>query len=578
MSLPAVRGLRRPFLALALACLALIAAPLISADSGSAAAARADDQTLSSSGAGQPPPAEALYVCPMHPQVRSHEPGQCPICGMNLVQRAGARPDAGQPADDDPRAGHAHVTSEQAPVQPREPPASGTYVCPMHPQVRSHEPGQCPICGMNLVQRAGAAASSRASADGDPHAGHAHAEPAEAGLPAARSDAPLPGTRAADATSQMDAPSSSGGLYVCPMHPQIQQAEPGQCPICGMNLVQHEASAAAGSEQSPALAVSAAALQRLGVRTGTVERAQLVPRQRAPARVLALPAQQQRVQARIDGWVERLHVRAAGEEVRAGQVLAELYSPEIERLRAEFALGEAAAAGAAARLRRLGVARTDIKALREGKRTRIPLRAPVAGVVRAISVREGARVGAEDVLFDIDGLEGRWIEARLPLAQSLALGEIESAQLRLPGGERVIELEGRWERVPQLDPVTQTQALRLAVGAEQVALPLEAYVEVELLGAPRPAALLVPRSAVIRTAEGARVVQRDRDGALRPRAVQLGAFAGDRVEVISGLNEGEEVVVSGQFLLDAEADLSGALQRLGVDARPAAAMEHSHGH
>jgi membrane fusion protein, copper/silver efflux system len=470
------------------------------------------------------------------------------------------------------------------PAQSADPAAAAKlFVCPMHPQIRQHEPGSCPICGMRLVERATAAKATTAAsgADAEPtehgeHHGHAHAtSEGSASLPPVRAALALPGTRADSAN---EAPAA--GLYVCPMHPQIQQDGPGRCPLCGMALVQRQARAPAQAqaEEAPGLAISSAALQRLGVRTGVVERAQLQPRQRAPGRVLALPAQQRRVQARVEGWVERLQVRAVGERVRAGQVLAEIYAPEVERIRAEFSLGEAATAGAAERLRRLGLATADIEALRKGGAARIPLRAPLSGVVRAIEVREGARVGVDSLLFEIDGLDGRWIEARLPLAQSLALGEVASAHLRLPGSAQSIELAGEWQRLPQLDPISQTQALRLAVAAEQVPLPLEAYVELELIGTPRPPQLLVPRSAVIRTAEGARVVQRGADGQLRPRAVQLGAFAGDRVEVVSGLNEGDEVVVSGQFLLDAEADLTGALQRLGLAARPAAATEHAHGH
>ncbi len=564
----------------------------------------------------EPAAARAGYVCPMHSQIRGDAGDSCPICGMRLVQRAPAADAEAQtatpaaaaaaPADHD----HDHAAASGArdatlPSDKAAPPLPGTaaasspakagaYVCPMHPQIRGDAGDSCPICGMRLVQRAPADAPANASrmttsaaaeaAPADLHHGHDHGSDQDhtdpttsaPALPAATAAPALHGTAGAD--TRADA-----GAYVCPMHPQIRGDAGDSCPICGMALVRRAASSDAMSQsgtsvEAPGLTISAVALQRLGVRTGVVERRQLKPVQRAPGRVLALPAGQRRVQARVEGWLERLHVRAVGERVRAGQVLAEIYSPEIERIRPEFALGEAAAAGAAERLRRLGLAAADIERIREGGRARIPLRAPVSGVIRAIEVREGARVSAESVLFDIDGLDGRWIEARLPLAQAIALGEVASARLRLPGSAETIALEGAWERLPQVDPLTQTQALRLAVDAEQVALPLEAYVELELTGAPRPAQLLIPRSAVIRTAEGARVVQRATNGELRPRAVSLGAFAGDQVEVVSGLNEGDAIVVSGQFLLDAEADLTGALQRLfGSEAAPSA-TGHAHEH
>jgi Cu(I)/Ag(I) efflux system membrane fusion protein len=591
---------------------------------GAARVGHAAPQAEPAAAASSPAKAGA-YVCPMHPQIRGDAGDSCPICGMRLVQRAPADADASrmttpavaEAAPTDLHHGHDHGPDQEhadattsAPALPAATAApalpgtaaadtqadtradTGGYVCPMHPQIRGDAGDSCPICGMRLVQRAPAdAGASRMTtpavaeaAPTDLHHGHDHGPDREhadvttsaPALPAATAAPALPGTAGADTRADT-------GAYVCPMHPQIRGDAGDSCPICGMALVRREASSDAMSQsgtsvEAPGLAISAVALQRLGVRTGVVERRQLKPVQRAPGRVLALPAGQRRVQARVEGWLERLHVRAIGEQVRAGQVLAEIYSPEIERIRPEFALGEAAAAGAAARLRRLGLAAADIERIREGGRARIPLRAPVSGVIRAIEVREGARVSAESVLFDIDGLDGRWIEARLPLAQAIALGEVASARLRLPGSAETIELEGAWERLPQVDPLTQTQALRLAVDAEQVALPLEAYVELELTGTPRPAQLLIPRSAVIRTAEGARVVQRAANGELRPRAVSLGAFAGDQVEVVSGLDEGDAIVVSGQFLLDAEADLTGALQRMfGSDTVPSA-TGHAHEH
>lgn len=315
------------------------------------------------------------------------------------------------------------------------------------------------------------------------------------------------------------------------------------------------------------------------MRLQPVQRGQLRSGLRVPAQVLALPAQRHALEVRASGWVQRLVVSTEGQPVRAGELLAELYLPEVEALRVELGLAPELAAGAAERLRRLGIAERDITALREGRlRQRLPLRAPADGVVSELAVVEGQRVDPGSRLFLIEGRQ-QWLQARVPLSRAHALAEgVHSARLRLPHEAGWWWLDGEWQRAELVDSLTQTQAWRLALDTLTEGLPIGSYAEVELFGPPRPPQLLVPRSAVLRHADEARVVRRDAQGRLGLQRVRLGAAEGGQAEVLEGLAPGDSVVVRAQFLIEAEAELDGVLQRWARTPPPAHDhCSHDHG-
>lgn len=368
---------------------------------------------------------------------------------------------------------------------------------------------------------------------------------------------------AAIATPMAVAPTEGRTMFVCPMHPQIQQDAPGTCPLCGMNLVERRPAATptiAASSRVP-LAIDAGRLQRLGVRLSPVERGALQPRARAAGEVIALPGDLVEVQARTAGWVERLHVRQIGIAVEAGTVLAELYLPDVERVRAELALDADLAAGSAERLRRLGVAPRDLEALRDGQLgRRVPLRAPQSGVVAAITVATGAAIAPGQTLFRIEPRDRHWIEARLPVGTADAFGSIvASARLTVPGRTETVPLDGPWTRSERVDADTQTVAWRTPLPAAAEGLVVGRYVAVELSAAPRATQWLVPRSAVLRHAGNDRLVVRDAEGQLTLHRVRVGATDGQRVEVLEGVGAGDAVVTRSAFLIDAEAEIDGLL-------------------
>lgn len=417
-------------------------------------------------------------------------------------------------------------------VASAEPTTESVYVCPMHPHVQQHGPGTCPICGMTLVEKA--------------------------------------------------APPAAGEREILywydPMRPEVQFDRPGKSPFMDMDLVPRYADEAAPG--SAGVTVDPALAQSLGIRAGQVVRETVRPRFRVPARVAEDARGVARVQARSEGWVERLHVRAEGDPVRAGAVVAEIYAPEWVRAQEELLLGDDIAIAAAERLRRFGIAEADIRAIRdEGRaRRRLPLRAPVAGVVRSLSVREGARVGADGALLEIVPRASVWLEAQLFPHQIAQLGSARAeGEFRLPGlSDRLWRAESTYVE-PAANPATQTVTVRFAVDNTDGTLPLGAWLDAEIAGAAREGVLLSPASAVIRSADGARVVRARDDGRYAVQAVAIGARYGDRLEIREGLDEGDRIVVSGQFLLDAEADLRGGLERLNAAPAAAPADEHAHG-
>jgi Cu(I)/Ag(I) efflux system membrane fusion protein len=447
-----------------------------------------------------------------------------------------------RPAHDALPAATAPTTAKQSAADAAA--AQPVYVCPMHPHIRQHGSGQCPICGMALVLQEGAV------------------EPAS------------PATTAPAANGTMPVSPSAPGAgdrkilyYYDPMRPDVHFERPGPSPFMDMDLVPKyaEAQAATGVRVDPAL------LQSLGIRTATPTRREVRPRVRVPARVVADAQGQARLQARVSGWIEQLQLRAPGQSVVAGSVIAELYSPELVQAQEELLLGGDTAAGAAERLRRLGIADIDIQAVRHSgqARRRLPVRAPASGVVTELGVREGSRVSPDTLIADVSARSAVWVEAQVFPAQKLLLGEDVEATFTLPGLP-----DRRWRAnhgrpVPVADATTQTLPIRFALDNRD-ALPLGTQLDAELRGTPREDVLLAPASAIIRKANGAWVLVERSPNRFAPVAVQLGPRYDDGIEIREGLAIDDRIVISGQFLLDAEADLQAGLTGLAAaaDAAP----------
>lgn len=391
------------------------------------------------------------------------------------------------------------------------------------------------------------------------HATHAHAEhghlPAQ---PVGAATARLPGTEAPQAT-----------LYVCPMHPQITSETPSSCPICGMALVARSRGAA---QAAPVIEVDGGLRQALGVRTAAVERRVLSPRVRAPAEVVADQHRIRHVHTRVPGWIETLRVHALGERVRAGQVLLELYAPDLVAAQEDYLIalrsggdGSRAQRSAGERLRRLGVDDDFIAALaqRGSSLKRVPVLAPSSGVLTMLDVRHGMYVEPSTVMFEIADLDEVWVSVSVfpEELERLGSGTIFVA-LNLPNQpDRLWRGEVSYV-YPNQDAMTRTVQLRVPVPNRRGLLRVGQYMEARLRGEEGEPVLTVPSEAVIRTADGERVVLDAGEGRFRVAEVHAGLRVDGRTQIVHGLNEGDQVVVSAQFLLDSETALRAGLQRL----------------
>jgi len=371
--------------------------------------------------------------------------------------------------------------------------------------------------------------------------------------------------------------SNSGGKKVLywydTMVPQQHFDKPGLSPM-GMQMVPKYADE--GTTKKDVVQIDPATVQNLGVRTAPVERRVLASAIRVPGTITWDLRQATTISARVDAVVSKLDVRAPYTTVQAGEPLAELLAPQWSSALAEYdALQHAQSAEAKdlreasrERLQVLGLTPADIQSSRHGAGAAITLHAPQADIVTTLDVREGQRVTAGQTLMTVNGLSTVWIEAALPQA---AAGAVHSGT---PVAVTVDALPGRSFHgtvetlLPDVDAMTRTQRARIVLDNPDGALSPGMFATVQLSPAQGEAVPVVPDDALIATGNQTRVILAEGDGHFRAVSVHIGRAAGGYTEILDGLAGGEKVVVSGQFLIDSEASLSGALERLNDAAKP----------
>jgi len=359
--------------------------------------------------------------------------------------------------------------------------------------------------------------------------------------------------------------------YVCPMHPQIIRGEAGVCPICGMDLVAKLLEPEMG--EHPAVTLSGAVVQSMGVRTARVERGTLWKHVRTLGRVEYDETRLAHVHPRAEGWIEDLKLRAEGEPVQKGQELAQLYAPEILSAQVDFLLaleprkrGVAGVKADKARnlLRLLDVPDPIISEIqRSGQtRNRVPVLAPISGVVTQMMARAGMYVGKSTEMFTIADLSQVWVMVDIFEHQIAWLQSGLTAEIGVPAHPGK-----KWEGVvdylyPDLDPKTRTLRVRLVFPNPDLLLKPNMFAEVVIYGGPREDALKIPSEALIVTGERQSVVRALGEGRFQPVDVTTGMQRSGEVEILSGLHEGDEIVVSGQFLIDSESSLQASFMRM----------------
>jgi Cu(I)/Ag(I) efflux system membrane fusion protein len=335
--------------------------------------------------------------------------------------------------------------------------------------------------------------------------------------------------------------------------------------------------AAAGPATGGEVRISPTVINNLGVRSEPVVRGALGRATEVVGYVQFDERRVQQVRPRAEGWVEGLAVRAMGEPVQKGQLLFTLYSPMLEAAQQEYrdALkigNEDLIDASRQRLRSLGL---DVRSA--GRATsRVPFYAPISGVVTELEAREGAMLSPDMVAMTITEIGSLWVIAEVPETQAGWLRVGTHAEVRFPSlpGEPV---HGKVDYVyPELNMETRTIRARVTLDAPPAGVRANMLVNVALQAGDGEPTLNIPRSALIRGGSYDRVVVALGEGRFASRRVVAGAESGERIAIREGLQEGEQVVVAAQFLLDSEANLGAGLERLDHSAdkaTPAAAAQ-----
>ena len=418
------------------------------------------------------------------------------------------------------------------------------YQCPMHPTITSDHPGECPICGMNMVKVTGAARDS-----------------AQVGKPLGHQIL----------------------FYRSPMNPDQTSPTPRKDEM-GMDFIPVYADEAAGGGPSvPGLAtvtIDPARQQLIGLRTAAVTAGSVAGSWRTTGRVQVDPTRVRKTNVKVSGYIDRLYVDFVGRPVREGQPLFSLYSPELLAAENEYvlalqtrdALQQAGAADASGstlvdasrrKLELWDVPKGEIERLEQ---TRQPSRtltfvSPVSGVVTAKNVVQGASITAGDAPYEITDLGEVWVMA------DAYEGDLGRVRVGMPA---VLTTQAYPDRTfrgtvsfvdPILDPASRTAKVHMHFPNPGSVLKPEMYGDVMLEGHDREG-LRIPADAVVRAGTRDVVFVALGEGKFAPREVRLGTKTGNDVEILSGLKLGEQVVTRANFLIDSESQLRASLNAL----------------
>ena len=387
---------------------------------------------------------------------------------------------------------------------------------------------------------------------------------------------------AAQKSGAIDPTTSKKVLYWHdPMVPGQKFDKPGKSPFMDMQLVPVYAD---GGTDEGAVAISPRVQQNLGVRIAEVKSGSLTSTVEAVGSVAYNERDVAVVQARSNGFLERLYVRAPLDPVRKGQPLAELYVPEWVAAQEEYmsakrigaqtdAKGLAGLAEAAAqRMRLAGMSEEQIRAIETGGKVqpRLTITAPIGGVVGELTAREGMTVMAGAPLFRLNGLSTVWVNAEVPEALAAQVRPGNPVEARTPAVPGAV-FKGKVSAIlPEVNTATRTLKARIELTNPAGQLVPGMFATINFAPAARNDVLIVPSEAVIQTGKRSVVVVAQGDGKFAPVDVEIGIDSNGQTEIRKGLQAGQKVVVSGQFLVDSESNLKASSMRMGDMPAPAA--------
>ncbi|WP_164078404.1 efflux RND transporter periplasmic adaptor subunit [Alteromonas facilis] len=375
--------------------------------------------------------------------------------------------------------------------------------------------------------------------------------------------------------SALDELTSPAVRYVCPMHSHIVKDHAGTCPICGMDLVPREQK----MSMSVDVGVTGEMQQAMALTTEIAQESRMWRFINTYGSVQFDETGLNHIHPRTSGWLETLTVNSLGQNVKKGELLYEIYSPELLVAQEDFLLLLSSDAKNSLLLERskrrlslLGLSDKLIAELMQKRKVfyRVPYYAQHDGIVSALDVREGMYVEPNVSIMTLADLSRVWVIADVFEHQIDWVKVGKAVEIDLPALD-IYQLEGNVEFIyPTLDPVSRTLQVRLALENPQQRLKPDMLATVRIYAGPL-LALNIPVEALIQTEKHNRVFVQMENGRFERRDVEVGIVTQGRAEIRHGLNEGERIVTSGQFLLDAEANLNNVAT--AGDAMP---MGHQH--
>ena len=409
------------------------------------------------------------------------------------------------------------------------------YSCGMHPNVVQEMPGTCPICGLDLTPVRAAGASTRAG------------------------------------TPKKNSGERKIKHWVAPMDPAYIADKPGKSPM-GMDLVPVYEDETAAASASGLVSIDPGVVQNMGARIEPARRQTVFRHVRSIGEIEVGEDRISAVNLRLSGWVERIHVDKTGEPVEQGQILFEIYSPELVAAQQEYLLAlrtqgseSALARSARRKLELWDLADRDVRAIAKSGEVRrtLAIRSPRSGFVLHKNIVEGARVNAGEDLYRIGDLSRIWVTVEVYEfdAPWVEVGQKAQLELAYEGGK---VREGKVAYIyPTLNEVSRTLTVRLEFENPGLRLKPGMFATVYIQFRRVDDVLAVPTEAILDSGRRKIVFVAVGDGRFEPREIVTG-LTGDHhmTEVISGVEEGEQVVVSGQFLIDSESQLQETIRKM----------------
>lgn len=372
-----------------------------------------------------------------------------------------------------------------------------------------------------------------------------------------------------------------------PMVPGQRFDKPGKSPFMDMQLVPVYAD---GSGDSGSVSIDPRVQQNLGIRIAAITKGNLASNLDAVGNVAYNERELVVLQARANGYVEKLYVRATLDAVHKGQALAELYVPDWVAAQEDFLTakrlsiqrGNAASVdlvdAARQRMRLAGMSEEQMQLVESTGQVqaRLIVVAPVNGVMSELNAREGMTVSSGTPLFRINGLDTVWVNAEVPEDAAAQVHSGNMVEVTTPALAGLV-FKGKVSSIlPGVDPATRTLKARIELANPRQQLVPGMFATVNFSPNAHRDVLLVPSEAVIKTGKRSVVIVAQAGGKFIPMDIEAGTESNGQTEIRKGLQSGQKVVVSGQFLIDSEASLRGTTLRMGDSPAPIAKVSETH--